>query len=593
MHSPLHRLTLCTVVASAMLFAVPASPAQEAAVTPTSPASVVPHLIKFAGALPGASSKAETVDVKFSLYAAQTGGEALWTETQQVSLDPTGKYSVLLGSTAALPDSVFAQGQARWIGVTLGSEQESPRTVLVATPYSLKASDSETLGGHPLSDFTLKNALPAGGTDVTQIDGTNGVVVSGSGTGPTVTLGLSSSYLETLGNKIYPQITGTNVMTGKNTYSSGKLFIGSSPVLSAANIVAGSDIILSTSGDNVTVNVNGPSLLKLANGYYPQLTTANAFTNANSFSDGVNVTGADVGLLAETTDTSSTHSYAVAGVTQSTGVEDWGVVGNSISLGQSAGVLGAFGFNLSGEGQTFQADFGGSGVWADSSQTGGAASTGLMATADDGNAGIFANNSPTGYYTVFIVNSDSTGAAFPFNAVNETNETSCYIDSSADLVCSGTEAEAHSAEGRKVATYGMQSSENWIEDFGSGNLSSGAATITLDHLFAATVNTGVDYHVFLTPEGDCKGLYIASKSTGGFEVRELGGGASSIAFSYRIVAKRKGFESARMEDITAATAKSMTANGHKAGTKAKPVQHPVRVIDVPLAMNVAASSTKK
>jgi len=284
MHLPLHRLTLCTLVAGTMLLAAAASPAQEA-VTTTAPVSVVPHLIKFSGALPNAPAKAEMVDVKFSLYAAQTGGEALWTETQQVSLDPSGKYSVLLGSVSALPSSAFANGQARWIGVTLSGEQESARTILVATPYSLKASDSETLGGHPASDFTLKNALPASGTDITQINVGSGI--TGGGTGPTVTLGLSSSYLESLGNNIYPQIAGTNTMTGKNTYTAGKLLIGSSPVLSTANIIAGSEVVLSTTGSNVTVGVNGPGLLKLANGYYPQLTANNSFSGTNTFTKAV------------------------------------------------------------------------------------------------------------------------------------------------------------------------------------------------------------------------------------------------------------------------------------------------------------------
>jgi hypothetical protein len=64
------------------------------------------------------------------------------------------------------------------------------------------------------------------------------------------------------------------------------------------------------------------------------------------------------------------------------------------------------------------------------------------------------------------------------------------------------------------------------------------------------VNTGVEYHVFLTANGDCKGLYVSQKSATSFEVRELGGGNSSIAFDYRIMAKRTGYEKNRMEDVT-------------------------------------------
>jgi hypothetical protein len=280
------KFVRCTLVASATLlvFAAP-SPAQEATTT-ASPVSVVPHLIKYSGALPSAPAKAEVVDVKFSLYAAQTGGEALWSETQQVSLDTNGKYSVVLGSATSVgvPDSVFANGQARWLGVTLGSEQESARTILVATPYSLKASDSETLGGHPVSDFTLKSALPAGGTDITQINVGSGV--TGGGTGPTVTLGLSSTYLEQLGNQIYPQLTGTNKLTGKNTYTAGNLLLGTSPALSVANVSATSPITVTGSGNTVKIGLSDSALLTLGDSVYAQLGAANTFTKPITFASG-------------------------------------------------------------------------------------------------------------------------------------------------------------------------------------------------------------------------------------------------------------------------------------------------------------------
>ena len=54
-----------------------------------------------------------------------------------------------------------------------------------------------------------------------------------------------------------------------------------------------------------------------------------------------------------------------------------------------------------------------------------------------------------------------------------------------------------------------------------------------------------------TPNGECEGLYVANKTTHGFEVHELHGGHSNIAFDYRIMARRKGFENVRMQDVTA------------------------------------------
>ena len=86
-------------------------------------------------------------------------------------------------------------------------------------------------------------------------------------------------------------------------------------------------------------------------------------------------------------------------------------------------------------------------------------------------------------------------------------------------------------------------------------MSRGAAHVDLEPVFGQTVNTGVEYHVFLTPDGDCKGLYVSAKSADGFDVRELGGGKSSIAFEYRIMAKRSGYEELRLADVTDQIAK--------------------------------------
>jgi hypothetical protein len=68
--------------------------------------------------------------------------------------------------------------------------------------------------------------------------------------------------------------------------------------------------------------------------------------------------------------------------------------------------------------------------------------------------------------------------------------------------------------------------------------------LRLDADFVKVVKVA-DYHVFATPEGDCRGLYVRRKSAKGFEVRELGGGKSNVAFFYRIVARRKDIKAHR------------------------------------------------
>ena len=92
-------------------------------------------------------------------------------------------------------------------------------------------------------------------------------------------------------------------------------------------------------------------------------------------------------------------------------------------------------------------------------------------------------------------------------------------------------------DGSQRVLHCMESPEHWFEDFGTAKLKGGRTVVKLDADFAKVIKRG-DYRVFVTPEGDCRGLYV-HRSAASFEVRELMGGKSSIAFSYRIVGRRK------------------------------------------------------
>jgi hypothetical protein len=104
----------------------------------------------------------------------------------------------------------------------------------------------------------------------------------------------------------------------------------------------------------------------------------------------------------------------------------------------------------------------------------------------------------------------------------------CGIDQTGNISCTWQVKTLMSTEGgcRQDETYSVQSAANWVEDYGMGHLSHGSATIQVEPGFAATVNTGVEFHVFLTPGGDCKGLCVTYNVNGNFEVHELGDGKS-------------------------------------------------------------------
>ncbi|MCC6179034.1 MAG: hypothetical protein IT305_27305 [Chloroflexi bacterium] len=89
-----------------------------------------------------------------------------------------------------------------------------------------------------------------------------------------------------------------------------------------------------------------------------------------------------------------------------------------------------------------------------------------------------------------------------------------------------------------VRLYCMESPESYFEDFGRSTLdSNGEAWVKIDPQFARVVNLD-GYFAFVTPEGDCHGLFVARRDKEAFLVKELGSGASGVSFTWRLLAKR-------------------------------------------------------
>jgi hypothetical protein len=156
---------------------------------------------------------------------------------------------------------------------------------------------------------------------------------------------------------------------------------------------------------------------------------------------------------------------------------------------------------------------------------------------------VFYNNS-SDVPTLGVVNfgngplGDVKSRALLLSAFGGSTRQGCTIDASGTLDCEGTVNTIVPTDNgaHKVALYAVQSAENWFEDLGSGQLVNGAAAVAIDSVYAQTVSTDVKYHVFLTPRGECEGLYVGVTTASGSEVRELHHRTSNIKFDYRIVA---------------------------------------------------------
>lgn len=432
-----------------------------------------------------------------ALYSNTTGGE-----------NTASGDAALFSNTTGLDNT--ASGVATLENNTTGGDN---------TAVGANALASNTTGSYLTCLGALCHSSVDGLVNATAIGATASVSQSNS-----LVLGGTGSYAVNVGiGTTAPQYTldvhGTGNFTGLVNFASGQKFPGSGTIM---GVTAGTDLTGGGSSGNVTLNVDttkvvtgvtagtdltgggtgGVPTLNLDTTKVPQLAAANTFTGAQTINNNVAITASGNAL---TVNGGNLGVYG-SGFT-------YGVFGSSMNM---YGVYGTstYGYGVYGYGPN-------SGVYGIGPVFGVYGSTDY----ESGSNGVYgdASNAPNSWGVFSYGNFGATGSKSAVVAL---------------------------PDDRVVALYTVESPENWFEDFGSGELKNGVATIKLDTTFAQTVSPEAGYHVFLTPKGDCDGLYVGQETATGFQVRELHRGKSNVAFDYRIVAKRKGLESIRLEEVS-------------------------------------------
>ncbi len=128
---------LATVAASALLLHAPRT--ADAAL----PAFTwVEGALVSSGAVPAADGD---YDVVFGIYAAESGGQAVWSEGPVKVKLAGGRFTAALGGTKALDGAALIGLSEQWLGVTIGSEPELPRRRLASVPMALVAGQALAL----------------------------------------------------------------------------------------------------------------------------------------------------------------------------------------------------------------------------------------------------------------------------------------------------------------------------------------------------------------------------------------------------------------------------------------------------------------
>jgi hypothetical protein len=142
----------------------------------------------------------------------------------------------------------------------------------------------------------------------------------------------------------------------------------------------------------------------------------------------------------------------------------------------------------------------------------------------------------------------SSGNPFFFDYSGDETLTGTLSAKDVTSVHGGPYLRTTGASGTTVTAYSDHTTAPEMEDLGEAQLVNGRAFVPIDAALADVIDLRGGYHVFITPEGENKGLYVV-KGAGGFFVREQQGGRSTLAFDYRIVAKPREENGARLAHV--------------------------------------------
>jgi hypothetical protein len=310
----------------------------------------------------------------------------------------------------------------------------------------------------------------------------SGPGVAGQSTSGAGVLGISGTFFGVLGGSGGSSSVFAGVQGANNALSTAVRANGFGGPLFIGNNHSGIDIFTVNDGGNTLIGGNAT----------------------------VNGTATFVGNASVGGNSSVTGNQTVGGFESVTG----SISGGSLSAGSSSVVIGVF-----GNGSSF-------GVEGDNIGNAGAD---FYANGLGGN--MFVGNNSASINSFIVDNAGNitiTGQIFTGGTCN----TGCVIDPK--------------KPGTHVITYAPREAAPTMEDVGEAQLAGGSAYVHLDPAFANVIDQRNSYLVFITPEGDNRGLYVTQKSLAGFAVRESQGGRSTLAFSYRIVAKPFGQSSPRL-----------------------------------------------
>ncbi len=472
-------------------------------------------------------------------------------------------------------------GEARWLEIAVrctpdpGFNTLTPRQALTAVPYALSLQPGATVigavsDGAALSAYNIDTAagLYAYGL-LGRVSSTKGTAVFGHANAFSgETYGVYGRADSPTGTGVAGHATATSGTTygvygradssagygvyGYNASGVAVYGVGQNAVLGESSTPDyGAVVGRNTATTGTGMGVYGSSASPAGAGVYGRASADSGYTNGVF---GISNSPHGNGVFGRATSTSG-PAWGVGGQSDST--EGRGVVGLAeANTGTTCGVYGqaassagygVYGYNASTSSGVAIYGQGPNAVLGDSSTPNYGAVVGRNFATTGTGMGVYGSSAATGGRGVYGYASAASGVAV--GVVGETESPDGFgVYSWGNFAATGTKsAVVQTQDHGWRSLYAMESPEVLFEDVGTAQLTDGQAVVPIDPIFAQTVNLEQPYQVFLTPQGGYCALYVAEKTTASFTVRAQEGSSCQIAFDYRIIAKRLGYEDVRLE----------------------------------------------
>ncbi|MDH3892112.1 MAG: hypothetical protein OEV49_13625 [candidate division Zixibacteria bacterium] len=527
----------------------------------------VPSVMSYQGVLTdgGGSPVADgSYSVLFSIYDVASGGSAIWSETQSVSTTD-GAFAIMLGSVNPL-DPLYFAGADRFLGVKVGSDPEiSPRTEFGSVPFAFSGTwrragyfmhpvdpfatvliGADTIGWGPAQLEVTRTSnstafIPGVHSYVKNSGNGGGIAGDFEVEGKIGSVDTSFALRGTADITLFGGGSGVGVAGTATTSLGGHMTAGQFDAYnfgSTSGRATALGLSSTSTGSNWTFGLDGDFSSESGPCYGMDLTATSTNHGCTGMRWDVSGVFGTTGLDMTVSSSAATSTYGVRGeVTSQTG--------NLSGLRMQTDNQGS-GDAIAVEAQAWNSGSGGvTGVWAYAEGNSTSSVYGLRAQ-DIRNSGSGAT-----YGVYGSVNSTGSGTHYGVFGFENAGGSGAAVYASGDMIASGAKpAVVRTSQGENLM-YATEATEIWFEDIGRGQLQNGSAHIELDPLYLETVVIDDDHpmEVFIQLRGDCNGTYV-SVGTTGFDVVELQSGSSDASFTYRVMAKRKGYENERMRPTT-------------------------------------------